>query len=107
MRMVDLIAKKRDGQALSGDEIAWLVAGYAAGDIPDYDDTRIHFVSSQVRYQFASDWSLGIGAFWEEYGLDDTQTGQVLYYMPSSFFLNPVNGDYNAWVGWLNLTYSF
>ncbi len=56
---------------------------------------------------FASDWSLGIGAFWEEYVLEDTQTGQVLYYMPSSFFLNPNNGDYNAWVGWLNLSYSF
>jgi hypothetical protein len=56
-----------------------------------------------------SDWSFGLGAFWEEYVLKDTQTGQVLYYvyMPSSFFLNAVNGDYNAWVGWLNLTYSF
>jgi hypothetical protein len=78
-----------------------------AGDIPDYDDTRIHFFSSQVRYQIASDWSLGLGAFWEEYVLKDTQTGQVLYYMPSSFFINAVNADYNAWVGWLNLSYSF
>lgn len=36
MRAVDLIAKKRDGQALSSEEIGWLIAGYAAGDIPDY-----------------------------------------------------------------------
>ncbi len=36
MRMVDLIAKKRDGHPLSTDEINWLVAGYAAGEIPDY-----------------------------------------------------------------------
>ncbi|HMQ31306.1 MAG TPA: pyrimidine-nucleoside phosphorylase [Chloroflexaceae bacterium] len=36
MRMVDLIAKKRDGHALATGEIDWLVTGYAAGDIPDY-----------------------------------------------------------------------
>ncbi len=36
MRAVELIARKRDGGALSGDEIRWLIAGYAAGDIPDY-----------------------------------------------------------------------
>ncbi|MBX0326177.1 thymidine phosphorylase [Oscillochloris sp. ZM17-4] len=36
MRAVELIAKKRDGAALSGNEIRWLIAGYAAGDIPDY-----------------------------------------------------------------------
>jgi len=36
MRAVDLIAKKRDGAALSSDEIGWLIAAYAAGDIPDY-----------------------------------------------------------------------
>lgn len=36
MRVVDLIAKKRDGQALTSEEIAWLIAGYAAGTIPDY-----------------------------------------------------------------------
>lgn len=36
MRAVDLIAKKRDGATLSAEEIGWLVAGYAAGDVPDY-----------------------------------------------------------------------
>jgi pyrimidine-nucleoside phosphorylase len=36
MRAVDIIAKKRDGAALTSAEIAWLIAGYAAGDIPDY-----------------------------------------------------------------------
>lgn len=36
MRMVDLIAKKRDGHALSSAEISWLIAAYAAGTIPDY-----------------------------------------------------------------------
>jgi pyrimidine-nucleoside phosphorylase len=36
MRPVDLIAKKRDGQALSTDEIQFLVDGFTRGDIPDY-----------------------------------------------------------------------
>ena len=36
MRMVNLIAKKRDGQALTSDEIDWIVTEYAAGTIPDY-----------------------------------------------------------------------
>ena len=38
---------------------------------------------------------------------DDVQTGSVLNYMPGSFFINANNGDYKAWVGWLNLTYRF
>jgi pyrimidine-nucleoside phosphorylase len=36
MRAVDLIAKKRDGQSLTKDEIGFLVRGYTAGDIADY-----------------------------------------------------------------------
>ena len=36
MRMVDLIAKKRDGQELTGKEIEWLVQGYTQGTTPDY-----------------------------------------------------------------------
>jgi len=36
VRAVDLIQRKRDGGELSREEIAFLIAGYAAGDIPDY-----------------------------------------------------------------------
>jgi pyrimidine-nucleoside phosphorylase len=36
MRTVDLIHRKRDGEELSGEEIAFLVDGYTSGTIPDY-----------------------------------------------------------------------
>ncbi|MBM7542657.1 pyrimidine-nucleoside phosphorylase [Amphibacillus cookii] len=36
MRMVDLIAKKRDGKPLSKQEINFMIKGYTDGDIPDY-----------------------------------------------------------------------
>ena len=36
MRMVDLIAKKRDGKELTKEEISFIVEGYTSGDIPDY-----------------------------------------------------------------------
>lgn len=36
MRMYDLIMKKRNGGALSDEEIRFMVQGYTRGDIPDY-----------------------------------------------------------------------
>ncbi|MBA3469354.1 MAG: pyrimidine-nucleoside phosphorylase [Herpetosiphonaceae bacterium] len=36
MRAVDLIIKKRDGGTLSSDEISWLIRGYTAGEVADY-----------------------------------------------------------------------
>ena len=36
MLMTELIEKKRDGGALSAEEIAFFIRGYTAGDIPDY-----------------------------------------------------------------------
>ena len=36
MRMIDLIGKKRDGQALTHDEITWFIVHYTANKIPDY-----------------------------------------------------------------------
>ena len=36
MRAVDLIQKKRDGLELSQSEIEWLINGYVAGTVPDY-----------------------------------------------------------------------
>lgn len=36
VRVYDIILKKRGGGELSGEEIAYLIAGYTAGTIPDY-----------------------------------------------------------------------
>ena len=36
MRMYDLIMKKRDGGALTKDEIGYMIQGYTQGNIPDY-----------------------------------------------------------------------
>ena len=36
MRTVDLIHRKRDGEELSAEELAFLVQGYTRGEIPDY-----------------------------------------------------------------------
>ena len=36
MRIVDLIHRKRDGEELSTEDIAWLIEGYRGGEIPDY-----------------------------------------------------------------------
>ncbi|MEB7825405.1 pyrimidine-nucleoside phosphorylase [Staphylococcus chromogenes] len=36
MRMVDMISKKRDGYALSSEEIKFIIDGYTKGEIPDY-----------------------------------------------------------------------
>ncbi len=36
MNAVEIIEKKRDGKALTAEEISWLVEGYVAGRVPDY-----------------------------------------------------------------------
>lgn len=41
MRMVDIITKKRDGKALSTEEIQFFVTGYTNGGIPDYQASAL------------------------------------------------------------------
>lgn len=52
MRMVDLIAKKRDGQSLSKEEIEWIITGYTNGEIPDY---QMSALTMAIFYQDMSD----------------------------------------------------
>jgi hypothetical protein len=41
----------------------------------------------------------------EDYTIDDAQTGNAVNYMPASFFLQANNRDYQAWLGGVSLTY--
>lgn len=41
MRMVDIIAKKRDGKELTAEEIQFFIQGYTNGDIPDYQASSL------------------------------------------------------------------
>jgi pyrimidine-nucleoside phosphorylase/thymidine phosphorylase len=41
MRAVDVIQRKRDGQALTGEEISFFVSGYTSGAIPDYQASAL------------------------------------------------------------------
>ena len=50
--MVDLIAKKRDGQSLSKEEIEWIVTGYTNGEIPDY---QMSALTMAIFYQDMTD----------------------------------------------------
>lgn len=76
-------------------------------DIADFDDTEINHFSGKIRWQLNPSWTVALGGWWEKYVYSDDQTGQTLYYMPASFFLNPVNGSYDGWTSYLNLTYKF
>ena len=41
MRMVDILAKKRDGGKLTREEIGFFIRGYVAGEIPDYQASAL------------------------------------------------------------------
>jgi hypothetical protein len=74
-------------------------------EIPEFDDTQFTNATAWLRYQFAKNWSAGLGVGFEDYTLDDAQTENALNYMPASFFLQANNRDYQAWVGAVSFTY--
>ena len=81
----------------------------SAGDtpcaIPEFDDTKWTQVTASLRYRFAKHWTAAAGVGFEDYEINDAQTGNAVNYMPASFFLQANNRDYQAWVGGLSLTY--
>jgi hypothetical protein len=73
--------------------------------IPEFDDTKLTNVSGWLRYRIAKHWSAGASVGFEDYTIDDAQTGNALNYMPASFFLQANNRGYQAWLGGISLTY--
>ena len=56
MRMYDLIMKKRNGEALTEQEIQYMIREYVAGEIPDY----------QMSAFLMAVYFTGCGAFWRD-----------------------------------------
>jgi hypothetical protein len=75
--------------------------------IAAFDDTKFTSVWGMLKYQLAKQWTAGAGIGYEDYSIDDSQTGNTLNYMPASFFLQADNRDYEAWVGYLQLKYTW
>jgi hypothetical protein len=73
--------------------------------IPLYDDTRLLTVSAELKYQFAKAWTATLGGFFEDYEIRDSNTQGLLNYVPGSFFLAYNDGDYQAKVGYVRLSY--
>jgi MtrB/PioB family decaheme-associated outer membrane protein len=74
-------------------------------DIPLYDDTKITTLQAEVRYQFAKSWAAALGGWFEDYEIRDSNTQELLNYVPGSLFLAAQDGDYQAKVGYFRLTY--
>lgn len=76
MNMVTLIQKKKDGQELSREEIQWIIDGYVAGEIPDY---QVSALLMAIYFQ----------------GLSKEETvelTQAMRYSGDTIDLSPING---------------
>jgi MtrB/PioB family decaheme-associated outer membrane protein len=74
-------------------------------DITAYDDTEIVAINAEVKYQFRKAWAFVFGGWFEDYTSEDAQTTGSVNYAPGSFFLAANDGSYQAWWGYLKLSY--
>ncbi|MBR5422341.1 MAG: pyrimidine-nucleoside phosphorylase [Lachnospiraceae bacterium] len=72
MRMYDLILKKKEGRALSKEEIDWMIHGYTHGDIPDY---QMSAMTMAICFQ----------------GMDERETGDLTLAMRDSGDINDLS----------------
>jgi MtrB/PioB family decaheme-associated outer membrane protein len=72
-----------------------------------FDDTEQFTAFAKLSYQLARSWLLSFGGFFEDYDIRDAQTEGLLNYMPGSLFLAANNEGYKAFVGFVNLRYTF
>ena len=63
MRMYDLIMKKRNGEALTEQEIQYMIREYVAGEIPDYQMSAFLMA---VYFKGMTEEDTGCGAFWRD-----------------------------------------
>jgi MtrB/PioB family decaheme-associated outer membrane protein len=76
-----------------------------AQDISAYDDTEILGVNAEVTCRFRKAWAVVFGGWFEDYDAEDAQTTGIVNYAPGSFFLAANDGNYQAWWGYVKLSY--
>ncbi|HET7747137.1 MAG TPA: MtrB/PioB family outer membrane beta-barrel protein, partial [Vicinamibacteria bacterium] len=60
-----------------------------AFDVSDFDDTRLLTVGGEALYRASKRWQAAVGAWMEDYDLDDSNGEDLPNYTPGSFFLAP------------------
>jgi MtrB/PioB family decaheme-associated outer membrane protein len=84
-----------------------LEAAAGAVDIPGFDDTESLSLNAEAAYRVRAHWTLGVGAYLDDFSMiDSTRTG-LQGYMPGGFFLVANNGDYTAKAVYLRVTYAW
>jgi MtrB/PioB family decaheme-associated outer membrane protein len=72
--------------------------------LPAYDDSRIASFGAEARRQFAAEWSVSLGAWYEDYRFSDLASNGLTNYVPASFFLAANDGSYKAKVAYVRFS---
>jgi Putative outer membrane beta-barrel porin, MtrB/PioB len=79
-----------------------------AGDITDYDDTKLTTVVADLAYKFAKAWTWAVGYAYEDYSIADAYTdGTTIFPQSVLFFMKADDGSYEANILYTRLTYRF
>jgi len=79
-----------------------------AGDITDFDDTKLTTVVTDLAYTFAKAWTWAVGYAYEDYtNADAFSDGTTIFPQSVLFFMKANDDDYSVNVVYTKLTYRF
>lgn len=86
------------------------VARAALGGVQDigaWDDTRLLTLLGELGWNVGGRWRLAGGAWMEDYEVRDLNSGDLVNYVPGSFFLAPVDSDYHGYVVYARASFTW
>jgi hypothetical protein len=76
-------------------------------DIQAWDDTKLVTVLAELGWNLGGRWRLAGGGWLEDYEVRDLNSGDLVNYVPGSFFLAPVDSDYRGYVLYARASYAW
>ena len=76
-----------------------------AVDIANIDDTKFSTIAGELVYQLRTAWEVGLGAWFEDYEIDDALNAGTIQYLPASLFLAPNDLGYQGGSVYVRTTY--